>query len=217
MARALLAGGQRVFVNLLVENAVLCEVYPFKQNSCDEMDAVRLQARRMREMENYIDAQAGGPGKGFYRIVTDPYQARRVVNEGKMAVIMGIEVSEPFGCRVYNDAPQCSRADIDRGLDEAYKLGRAPDGGHQQVRQRAGRGGGRQRSTGVIVNNGNKLRTGQYWDMQACNGPADEADRQQTGVYDHDHNDLLSNAIESLLPLGVAPVYPAAPTATRAG
>ena len=98
-----------MFVNLLVENAVLCEVYPFKQNSCDEMDAVRLQARRMREMEDYIDAQSGGPGKGLYRIVTDPYQARRVINEGKMAVIMGIEVSEPFGCRVYNDAPQCDR------------------------------------------------------------------------------------------------------------
>ena len=63
-------------------------------------------------------------------------------------------------------------------------------------------------TTGVIVNNGNKLSTGQYWKMQACNGPPDEADRQQTGIYDHDHNDLLSNAIESLLPLGVAPVYP---------
>ena len=60
-----MAGGQRVFVNLLVENKVLCEVYPHKQNSCDEMDSVRLQARRMRQMENYIDAQAGGPGQGL--------------------------------------------------------------------------------------------------------------------------------------------------------
>ena len=167
--------GQRVFVNLLVENAVLCEVYPFKQNSCDEMDAVRLQARRMREMENYIDAQAGGPGKGFYRIVTDPYQARRVVNEGKMAVIMGIEVSEPFGCRVYNDAPQCSRADIDRGLDEAYKLGVRQMEVINKFDNALGGVAGDSGTTGVIVNNGNKLRTGQYWNMQACTGPADEA------------------------------------------
>ncbi|HEX5910104.1 MAG TPA: hypothetical protein VFY44_06390, partial [Thermoleophilaceae bacterium] len=200
--------GQRVFVNLLVENAVLCEVYPFKQNSCDEMDAVRLQARRMREMENYIDAQAGGPGKGFYRIVTDPYQARRVVNEGKMAIVMGIEVSEPFGCRVYNDAPQCDRAGIDRQLDEVYRLGvRQMELINKFDNALAGVAGDTA-DTGVIVNNGNKLRTGKYWAMGPCDGAPDEVDRQQVGLYDHDHNDLLSNAIESLLPLGVAPVYP---------
>ena len=57
--------GQRVFVNLLVDNAVLCEAYPYKKNSCNEMDGVRLQARRMRELQDYIDAQHGGPGKGL--------------------------------------------------------------------------------------------------------------------------------------------------------
>ena len=38
-------GGLRMFVNLLVDNAALCKLYPFKQNSCNEMDTVRLQAR----------------------------------------------------------------------------------------------------------------------------------------------------------------------------
>ncbi|HEV2812418.1 MAG TPA: Coagulation factor 5/8 type domain-containing protein, partial [Solirubrobacteraceae bacterium] len=73
-------GGLRVFVNLLVDNAVLCEVYPLKRNSCNEMDGVRLQAKRLRELEDYIDAQNGGPGRGWFRIVTDPFQARRVIN-----------------------------------------------------------------------------------------------------------------------------------------
>ncbi len=50
--------------------------------------------KRIRELEDYIDAQAGGPGKGFFRIVTDPFQAREVINEGKLAVVLGIEVSE---------------------------------------------------------------------------------------------------------------------------
>ena len=59
-------------MNLLVENGVLCELYPLKRNSCDEMESVRLQARRIRELEDYIDAQNGGPGKGWFRIVTDP-------------------------------------------------------------------------------------------------------------------------------------------------
>ena len=42
-------------------------------------------------MQDYIDAQFGGPGKGFYRIVKTPFEARRVINSGKMAVVMGIE------------------------------------------------------------------------------------------------------------------------------
>ena len=116
-------GGLRIFVNLLVENRVLCDIYPLKQNSCDEMDSIRLQAKRIRELENYIDAQSGGPGKGWFRIVTDPFEARRVVNEGKLAVVLGIETSEPFGCRVVNERPLCDEAGIDRGLDEVYALG----------------------------------------------------------------------------------------------
>ena len=63
-------------MNLFVENRALCELYPLKRNSCDEMDSVRLQDRRIDELEDYIDAQNGGPGKGWFRIVTDPFQAR---------------------------------------------------------------------------------------------------------------------------------------------
>ena len=76
-------GGQRVFVNLLVENGQLCKIYPLKRNSCDEMTSIRLQAKRMRQLENYIDAQYGGPGKGWYRIVTSPWQARTVDQRGQ--------------------------------------------------------------------------------------------------------------------------------------
>ena len=58
------------------------------------------------------------------------------------------------------------------------------------------------------MNNGNKYATGQYWHMQACDGPPDEVDKPQPGVYDHDHDDLFSNVLEQLLPPGAAPVYP---------
>ncbi len=70
-------------MNLFVENRVLCDLYPFKQNSCNEMDSVLLQAKRIRELQDYIDAQSGGPGKGWFRIVRNPFQARRVINSGK--------------------------------------------------------------------------------------------------------------------------------------
>ena len=69
------------------------------------MDSVRLQIERIHELQDYIDAQSGGPGKGWFRIVDDPFEARQVINEGKLAVILGIEVSEPFGCGVVNGAP----------------------------------------------------------------------------------------------------------------
>ena len=130
--------------------------------------------------------------------MTDPYQARRVINEGKLAVIMGIEVSEPFGCQVLQRrAPVRPRAASTASLDEAYRLG---------VRQMeiinkfdnalagvAGDSGSHRRRSSTTATS---CTTGQYWKMQACNGPPDEVDRQQTGLYDHDHNDLLSNAIE---------------------
>src|SRR5215212_6466545 len=108
-------------VNLLVDNEVLCTAYPLKQNSCNEMDGVRLQARRLRELENYIDAQNGGPGKGWFRIVDDPFEARRVINDGKLAVVQGIEVSKLFDCGQTNDRPECTREQIDERLDEVYK------------------------------------------------------------------------------------------------
>ena len=47
-------GGLRVFTNLLVENNVLCELYPLKKNSCNDMDAIRLQAKDMRAMQEFF-------------------------------------------------------------------------------------------------------------------------------------------------------------------
>ena len=36
------------------------------------MDSIRLQAKDMHKLQDYIDAQYGGPGKGWYRIVSTP-------------------------------------------------------------------------------------------------------------------------------------------------
>ena len=143
-------GGQRLFVNLLVENNKLCQVYPLKRNSCDDMDSIRLQAKDMYQIQDYIDAQAGGPGKGFYRIVTDPFEARRVINAGKLAVVMGIETSVPFGCTIKLDRPAVQRQGDRPAARRGAPARRPPDGAGQQVRQRAlrrrrrpGRGRGR--------------------------------------------------------------------------
>ena len=200
-------GGQRVFVNLFVENKVLCEIYPLKKNSCDEMDAVRLQSQRIRELENYIDAQNGGPGKGWFRIVTDPFQARKVINQGKLAVVLGIEVSEPFGCQVYNDQPLCDRAQIDRGLDEVYKLGVRDMELINKFDNALAGVAGDTGETGVVVNNGNRLETGKYWQMKTCTGPADESDKEQPSAFGHNHDDVIANGLNAFSPPGVTPIY----------
>ncbi|MFI5427690.1 hypothetical protein [Aeromicrobium sp. UC242_57] len=177
-------GGQRVFVNLLVENNQLCNIYPIKRNSCDDMASIRLQAHDMRKLERYIDAQSGGPGKGWYRIVTDPFQARKVINEGKLAVIMGIETSAVFGCSSKLGKPTCTTATISQQLDEVHALG---------VRQMelvnkfdnalagvAGDTGG----AAPLINAANFLETGSFWDMRKCAAGSNPqvSDREQITV-----------------------------------
>ena len=205
-------GGQRIFVNLLVENNKLCELYPYKRNSCDDMDSVRLQAHDMYQMQDYIDAQFGGPGKGFYRIVTNPFQARKVINAGQMAVVMGIETSVPFGCTMKVDVPACSISDIDRQLDAVHKMGVRQMELVNKFDNALSGVAGDNGAVGVAVNTANFLETGSFWDMQHC-APADgeSHDRNQVAAPDISagQQDALFGAIAKLgLPKVALPLYP---------
>jgi hypothetical protein len=223
-------GGLRMYVNLLVDNNKLCEVYPFKHNSCNEMDGVRLQAQRMREFERYIDAQHGGPGRGWLRIVTDPFEARRVVNDGKLAVVLGIEVSRLFDCGIVAGQPQCDEADVDERLAEVHDLGVRQmellnkfDNAFAGVAGDAG-------ETGLLVGGANFLETGSFWKMAPCED-----------VHDHDHEDvhdrrqmnlgddggapdelvgrdaLAGKVLATFGQTGLAPVYPPGPHCNTMG
>ncbi|WP_411074058.1 discoidin domain-containing protein [Streptomyces sp. cmx-4-7] len=163
-------GGQRVLVNDLVTNGLICSILP-RDRSCDEMDSIRLQARRTYELQDYVDRMYGGPGKGWFRIVTDAAQARSVVEQGRLAVVLGVETSEPFGCKQILDVAQCDRADIDRGLDELYGLGVRSmflchkfDNALCGVRFDEG-------AIGTAVNIGQFLSTGTFWTTEKCAGP----------------------------------------------
>lgn len=164
-------GGQRVLVNDLVTNGVICSVYFFKDRSCDEMTSIRLQAQKTYELQAYVDKMYGGPGKGWFRIVTDSAQARQVVQQGKLAVVLGVETSEPFGCKQVLDVAQCSKADIDRGLDELHGLGVRSmflchkfDNALCGVRFDSG-------ALGTAINVGQFLSTGTFWQTEKCAGP----------------------------------------------
>ncbi|MFG2867027.1 discoidin domain-containing protein [Streptomyces sp. NPDC048338] len=187
-------GGQRVLVNDLVTNGVICSVYFFKDRSCDEMTSLRLQARKMYEMQDYIDKMYGGAGKGWFRIVLDSAQARDVIKQGKLAVVLGVETSEPFGCKQILDIAQCDRADIDRGLDELHRLGVRSmflchkfDNALCGVRFDQG-------ALGTAINVGQFLSTGTFWQTETCKGPQ------------HDNPIGLAAApkAEAELPAGVA-------------
>ncbi|MFJ2950918.1 discoidin domain-containing protein [Streptomyces sp. NPDC087226] len=164
-------GGQRVLVNDLVTNGVICSVYFFKDRSCDEMTSIRLQAKLTYDMQAYIDGMYGGPGKGWFRIVTDSAQARDVIAQGRLAVVLGVETSEPFGCKQVLDIAQCDRGDIDAGLDELHALGVRSmflchkfDNALCGVRFDEG-------ALGTAINVGQFLSTGTFWQTGKCAGP----------------------------------------------
>jgi microsomal dipeptidase-like Zn-dependent dipeptidase len=90
-------GGLRLMVMLAVNNEYLCG----KANSvlgCNDMEAVDRQLAAAKAMEAYIDNKCGGAGKGWYRIVYSPQEARTVMAAGKLAVVLGIEVDYLFNC-----------------------------------------------------------------------------------------------------------------------
>ncbi|MDT9698311.1 discoidin domain-containing protein [Streptomyces sp. P17] len=187
-------GGQRVLVNDLVTNGVICSVYFFKDRSCDEMTSIRLQAKLSYDLQAHIDKMYGGTGKGWFRIVTDSTQARKVIEQGKLAVILGVETSEPFGCKQILDIAQCSKEDIDKGLDELYNLGVRSmflchkfDNALCGVRFDSG-------SLGTAINVGQFLSTGTFWKTEQCTGPQ----------RDNPIGNAAAAAAEAKLPAGVA-------------
>ena len=167
MERAYLSG-LRIMVTNLVENEVLCwaqsRINPaswINPNSCNVMDSIRLQAQRLRELEEYVDAQAGGPGKGFFHIVTTPQEARETIAEGRMAVVLGIEASETFNCGL-ND--YCTRETIEAQLQEVYDLGvRSLYPTHKFDNQLAG-----SVVESGFINIGQLLSTGRFFETEEC-------------------------------------------------
>lgn len=176
--------GLRIMVSDLVENRALCELYYLKKNPCTDMESVRLQARDIYGLQDYIDAQYGGPGRGFFRIVKSPAEARAVINDGKLAVIMGVETSQPFDC-LYQDGNEiCTHEQIDRGLQEWWDLGvRAMFPVHKFDNAFGGTtmDSG---STGILVNLGNRYMTGRWWEVEPC----------PQGEHDHAPPSLAPNA-----------------------
>jgi microsomal dipeptidase-like Zn-dependent dipeptidase len=115
--------GLRLVVAQAVEDEPLCNLEPLRSHSCDETETIALEVRRLRALQDYVDAQSGGRGRGWFRLVYGPGQARHVIERGKLAVVIGMETSNPLGCGEVRGEPQCTRAEIDDRIDRIYRLG----------------------------------------------------------------------------------------------
>ena len=204
MERAWL-GGLRLATVLFVDNEALCDAMNYRDppppGFCNDMNSVRQQSEDLERFQDYVDAQKGGPGKGWLRIVTTPAEARQVINQGKLAVIKGVELSRILDCgeTVASDPePGCTEASVDAGLDELWDMGVRDffpvhkfDNAFGGTKMDAG-------ALGPIVNAGNHYKTQHFWNVGSCPAGAGEDETQPTAP-------IAANVAQLIWDLGLIP------------
>ncbi len=163
--------GLRLVVAQTVEDDQLCRVMKRRSHSCSEPATIAKEVRELRGLQRYVDARSGGRGRGFFRLVHGPAAARRVIERGKLAVVIGVESSNPFGCRLRQGRTTCTRADVDRGLAAYHRLGiRSLFLAHWFDNAFAG-SALEGDLKGAFIGAMNRLETGHYFRVAACPHP----------------------------------------------
>jgi microsomal dipeptidase-like Zn-dependent dipeptidase len=211
LERAWMAG-LRLVVAQTVEDVELCAIEPLKSHSCDETDSIILQVRQLRAMQDYIDAQYGGPGRGWFRLVYTPDEARRAIEQGKLAVLIGVESSNLFGC---SERAHCTRADVDRGIALYRRLGVRSffvthwvDNAFAGVAIQSG-------AEGTLLNGLNKLETGHYFAAAPCPLAGEGTTMFSAGRY-FPGRDWVSQLLDRAQSQAV-PTYPPGPLCNAKG
>lgn len=181
--------GLRLMVNHGTNIKALCEVgktYSLNLDAdCNDMSVAIKQVEYLYEVQDYVDAQSGGPGEGWFRIVTSPQQAREVINDGKLAVILGVEVAQVFNCGVTiladgSEQRQCDTAQIDSEIQRLWDLGVRHVYPYHDINSSLG---GTGIFSGDVINFLNFLDTGQFWETTECRSyPEDEPSVREPGV-----------------------------------
>ncbi|MGI8498723.1 MAG: membrane dipeptidase [Gemmatimonadaceae bacterium] len=130
-------GGLRLMTMLVVNTEAYCLVRA-PNAPCTDEEAITAQLNAATAFEQRIDAVNGGQGKGWYRIVKNPAEARAAIAKNQLAVVLGVEVDSPLGCReighplnnlklqVVMNVPAiqpCTPADIQQRLDALFAKG----------------------------------------------------------------------------------------------
>ena len=134
--------GLRIVVNDLVDNETLCELQRNAAGDpsldCNPMNSAARQAGTMYLMQDYIDAQYGGRGAGWFQIVHTADEARAVIEQGKMAVILGIEISNFLNCQVTYNSPNRSlepfEEDGSGGFEASYGCSMEETGADNEIK-----------------------------------------------------------------------------------
>ena len=142
-----------------------------------------------------------------------------MINAGKLAVVMGIETSVPFGCTQKLGVPdlKCTTATIDKQLDEVRKMGVSQMELVNKFDNALSGVAGDEGTHRLLVNAANMLETGSPWRMQTCdpNDPeVHDTDQDTSAPIDSDAlpaQDALFGAVAkaSGVILPSVPVYPA--------
>ncbi|MEW6167126.1 MAG: peptidase M19 [Pseudomonadota bacterium] len=183
---------------------------------CEDMAVGIAQVKYLYQLQDYVDAQEGGPGKGWFRIVKDPAEARQVINAGKLAVVPGLEFSNLFHCTtrsvagVTGEFSGCTREDIDREIEEVWDLGVREIFPYHDVNSALG---GTGIFDGFAINLVGFLATGSFWETYDCpDGGEGDSYFYDAGAYmataiPGTGNDPLTQAVLSLTN-GLLPLYP---------
>jgi len=99
-------GGLRIMVVSLAESNFLCQSTPqgTQRYDCDEMASVR---RQLTQLQGFVSRNSGWVG-----VATSPAQARALIQQGKLALVLAVEVTQLF-----------PSGDFVVQLDELWRLG----------------------------------------------------------------------------------------------
>ena len=115
-------GGLRILVADPVENRALGEIYWLKRTSAATWTA--CACRRTTLCAAGLHPRAvQGPGPRLLQYRQEPAGGRAVIADGKLAVVIGVETSQPFDCLYRDGVEFCSEAQIESGLEELWNLG----------------------------------------------------------------------------------------------
>ncbi len=105
-------GGLRLVTCLAVNNELLSsKTSPNLPH--DDKQAIQIQVAAMKEMAAYIAKQAGGAGKGWLQIAYSAEEARKIIAENRLAVILGVEVDSLGNWRKLEDLEQATGGNLD--------------------------------------------------------------------------------------------------------
>lgn len=111
-------GGLRLIVAHAVNSQALCKLVALKEGySCNDMEAVDKQIEAAYALEDFVEKETGG--KSWLKIVTSALEARQAIAEGKLAMVLGIEVDSLFDCSVGH----CRADEVEAKLDHYYAKG----------------------------------------------------------------------------------------------